>query len=459
MQNDDILDRVARRFHTCASPGASVLVAVSGGADSTALLCMLHALKKKCAIKRLAVLHVNHGLRGSESDGDETFVASLARRQGVPFFVKRLAGRSLHVPGTEAWARGERYKYFLEVKDRERYDFIATGHTADDQAETVFFRILRGVGLRGLRGILPQRDDGVIRPIIDLRREDLLGWLGSRGIRFRHDSSNDDRSFRRNQIRHEELPALERREPGARERLLQIAEEAQGIWNRAQPRIGRWVSSFVKRNDGSFIVSKAGLADGFHASEGLRMLFDHHAIPTDSSHIDEIIENRTRTGGEYLLPGGAWRYYPRRDTVVFSQGAVSGAGTFSYTLAVPGSTECPGCGARFIVDEEDAPPEKISKDNLTVVLDREACGRKLVYRSWRDDDFFVPFGGKRRTTVKSFLAKQKLSKAERATRGVVEGRADAIVWIPGVRLSDLVRVTSGTRKTLKISYQSYTEAV
>ena len=189
------------------------------------------------------------------------------------------------------------------------------------------------------------------------------------------------------------------------------------------------------------------------------MLFDYHAIPTDSSHIDEVIENRARTAGEYLLPGGAWRYYPRRDTVVFSKGTVSAVGAFSYPLAVPGSTECPGCRARFTVDERDAPPEKIPKDNLTVVLDREACGRKLVYRTWRDDDFFVPFGQKRRTSVKSFLAKQKLSKAERAARGVVEGRAGTIVWIPGIRLSDLVRVTSGTRKILKILYQSCPAAV
>jgi tRNA(Ile)-lysidine synthase len=134
MQKSDILDRVARRFRTIAQPCASVLVAVSGGADSTALLFLLHALKKRCAIRRLGVLHVNHGLRGRESDGDEAFVASLARRLRAPLFVKTLSGRALHAPGMEAWARGERYKYFLEVKSRGCYDFIATGHTADDQA-------------------------------------------------------------------------------------------------------------------------------------------------------------------------------------------------------------------------------------------------------------------------------------------------------------------------------------
>jgi tRNA(Ile)-lysidine synthase len=462
MQKSDILDRVARRFRACARPGASVFVAVSGGADSTALLFMLHALKKKCAIRRLAVLHVNHGLRGKESDGDEAFVASLARRLGVPVFTKALSGRSLRAPGMEAWARGERYRFFRETREREHYDHVATGHTADDQAETILFRIMRGTGLRGLRGILPMRDDGVIRPILDLRRDDLAAWLALQGIRFRYDSSNDDPAFKRNLIRREVLPALERREPGARELLIQTAEKAQEIWRRAQPRIGKWVSSFVKREANRFVVGKAGLADAFHASEGLRMLFDHYAIPTDSSHIDEVIENRARRGGEYLLPGGTWRYYPQRDTIVFCKGMLSGTGPFSYALSVPGTTECPGPGARFIVEEKGAIkgafPGKISRDNLSAVLDLDASGRRLVFRSWRADDFFVPFGGSQRTNVKSFLAKQKFSRNERLGLGVVAGRDGVIVWIPGVRLSELARVTSRSRKVLKICYQAYPAA-
>jgi tRNA(Ile)-lysidine synthase len=454
MQKPDVLHRVARRYRSIAQPGASVLVAVSGGADSTALLFLLHELKRRCAIRRLAVLHVNHGLRGRDSDGDERFVASLARRLRAPFFLKALSGRTLHQAGMEAWARGERYKFFLEVKDRERYDYIATGHTADDQAETIIFRIIRGAGLRGLRGILAKRDDGVIRPVIDLRREEITAWLGRQGMEFRHDSSNDDPGFQRNRMRFEVLPALERHEPGSRRLLLRIAEKAQGIWNRAQPRIGKWVSSFVKRGDAGFIVDKAGLSDAFHASEGLRMLFDHYGIPTDSPHIDEVMENSAGTGREYLLPGGQWRYFPRRDAIVFCRGPVSGAATFSYVLAVPGTTECPGCGVRFVAVEKTATRGTIAKDNHTVMLDCQACGTKLVYRSWRPDDVFVPFGSRRRTGVGSFLAKQKRGKEERKTLGVVEGRDGTVVWIPGVRLSELVRVTRKTRKVIKISYQS-----
>jgi tRNA(Ile)-lysidine synthase len=454
MEKSDILDRVARRFRGVAEPGASVLTAVSGGADSTALLFLLHALRKKCTIRRLAVLHVNHGLRGCESDGDEAYVASLARRLRSPFFCRTLSGRTLRSAGMESWARRERYVFFRETMRSQRYDCVATGHTADDQAETVLFRILRGAGLRGLRGILPKRDDGVIRPILDVRREEIAGWLASEGIPFRHDSSNDDRNFQRNSIRLEVLPAMERREPAARQLLCGIAETSQEIWNSAQPRIGQWIMSFVKRSADCFAVSREGLADGFHASEGLRMLFDHYGIPTDTPHIEALMENLSSRSREYLLPGGAWRYFTRRDSLLFSRGPLAGPSRFSYALAVPGATSCPACGTRFIVTEGRDRPGKIPDDRHNVVLDAEACGRKLIYRSWRPDDTFVPFGGRRKTKVGQFLAKQRLARHERNTMGVVEGTAGAVVWIPGVRLSELVRVTSRTRRVIMISYQS-----
>lgn len=459
MSASDILDRVARRYGTLVPQGASVLAAVSGGGDSTALLFMLAAVKERRAIQRLGVLHVNHGLRGKESDGDETFVASLAQRLKVPFYVKKLSGQSLHSPGMEAWARSERYGFFRKIREQERYDFIATGHTADDQAETVLLRIMRGTGLRGLRGILAKREDQVIRPIIDLRRAEIVAWLGSRNIRFRTDSSNDDRTLRRNRIRHEVLPALERREPGAYERLLQIAERAQDIWTIAQPAIEKWISIYVKQYTGRFIVKKEGLTDGFHGSEGLRMLFEQYAIPTDSPHVDEVMEQGSRTSGEYLLPGGEWRYYPGRETIVFRK--KSGCRQFRYVLAVPGSTECPDCGVRFVATEGPVSGQAIKGDNFSVVLDKNAFGggTDLVYRNWRAGDCFVPFGSSRRTNVGRFLSKQKIPKEERMHTGVVEGMDGRIIWIPGVRISHHVRVKPATRRIVKILYQSCPDTI
>ncbi len=456
MSASDILNRVAQRFNRLVPEGSSVLAAVSGGGDSTALLFILAGLKERCAIGRMGVLHVNHGLRGSESDDDEKFVASLAQKLGVPLYVKKLSGKSLRAAGVEAWARSERYRFFLEVRALEQYDYIATGHTADDQAETVLLRIMRGTGLRGLRGILEKRGDGVVRPLIDLTRDEIISWLKSQNIQFRHDSSNDNHTFRRNRIRHELLPLLELQERGAFKKLLHIAEEAAEVWNAMRPAVDHWIAVHVQERGNCFFVEKKGLINNLFASEGLRTLFENHDIPADSVHIDTAIETaRTkRAGGEYLLPGGLWRFYPQRTAVVFRKDPSPGNSTFHYALTVPGVTECPECGVSFIAAEESMPARKIKGDNRTVILDRDACGNNLVFRNWRRDDSFVPFGSDRVTDIGSFLSKQKIVKADRARMGVVEGRNGRIVWIPGVRISNHVRVTPETMKLLNIFYQS-----
>jgi tRNA(Ile)-lysidine synthase len=450
MSSIDILDRVAHRYCSLVPHEASVLVAASGGGDSTALLFLLHALSERCAISRLGILHVNHCLRGKESDEDERFVAALAKRLAVPLYVKKVPGMDLHSPGVEAWARAERYRFFLAIQEQMRYDFVATGHTADDQAETVLMRIMRGAGLRGLRGVLARREDGVVRPLIDLRRQEIVSWLKAKNIRFRTDASNDSRAFLRNRIRHDVLPAFERQEPGTYERLSGIAEKSQELWRSVAPAVERWIAAYVKRYPGRFVVKKIGFSDPFHASEGLRSLFDAYAIPADAAAIDRVTGWGARSAqGEWPLPGGAWRFYPGRDTIVFCKETAP----FCCTLNVPGVTECPA-GARFIVTEAPAPADSVRGDNATVVLDRDVCGDLLVYRNWNAADRFVPFGSARPAAVGTFLAKQRFSKAERTQIGVVENGQGLIVWVPGVRISQAARVTPETKRLLKICYQS-----
>ena len=203
-----------------------VLTAVSGGSDSVSMLCLLHDFRDELKISNLAVAHVNHGLRGAESDGDEQYVRELSSSLGLQFFVKHLSGYNSEDPGIEQWARRERYRFFRSVRESGGCDFVATGHTADDQAETVLLRIFRGTGLKGLRGILPLREDGVIRPLLYIARSELVEWLSMKGISFRTDSSNAETRFRRNSIRHKLLPALSRDVPDVIENLSSLAWRA-----------------------------------------------------------------------------------------------------------------------------------------------------------------------------------------------------------------------------------------
>lgn len=196
--------------------GERVGIAVSGGADSVALLRLLLELRSELGIV-LAVVHVNHQIRGAESDTDADFVGELAAKNRL-----ELHASSLNVPKIaregrktlEEAARGARYRFFsslLQGKDVSKLDKIATAHTLDDQAETVLMRLLRGAGTRGMAGILPQLDGGeIIRPMLTARRGEIEDYLRSLRQKWREDSSNRNTQHTRNRIRHELLPLLER---------------------------------------------------------------------------------------------------------------------------------------------------------------------------------------------------------------------------------------------------------
>ncbi len=219
-----------------AAPG--LVVAVSGGPDSVALFRLLLA-RPPC--RRLVVAHLNHQLRGAESDADEAFVAELCRSRASPGGPEvlyrsarmdvaaeaRLVGENL-----EATARRLRYRFLAEVARAEGLHWVATGHTAGDQAETVLHRLLRGTGLRGLRGIASRRElepgVSVVRPLLQISRQHLLECLEEWQQPYRQDSSNQDRRHLRNRIRLDLLPMLAREyNPGVEEVLARLAEQAE----------------------------------------------------------------------------------------------------------------------------------------------------------------------------------------------------------------------------------------
>ena len=188
--------------------GVPGVVAVSGGADSVALLMALH----NSPTGGLIVAHLNHGLRGAESDADEQFVRELSRELNRPCRVARVdLAREAPGENLEAAARAARYRWFAELAAEVGGGWIATGHHADDQAETVLHRLMRGAGLQGLRGIAPIRHDGavpVLRPLLTVPRKELLEFLAEHRQAYRTDSSNADPRFTRNRIRQELLPLM-----------------------------------------------------------------------------------------------------------------------------------------------------------------------------------------------------------------------------------------------------------
>ncbi len=218
----------------------TVLVAVSGGPDSVALLCAMAALRRRTEssppIGKLLAAHLNHHLRGDDATADEQFVVALCRQLGIACEVGHASLSEEIAPsgaGLETAARRVRYDFLEEVAGRHGARYVALAHTADDQAETILHRIVRGTGLGGLRGMTRARPLGhltLIRPLLGVRRTDVLGYLADRRQSYRIDASNADRRFTRNRIRHDLLPQLARDyNPNVAEALLRLGVMAEDV--------------------------------------------------------------------------------------------------------------------------------------------------------------------------------------------------------------------------------------
>jgi tRNA(Ile)-lysidine synthase len=233
-----LLSKVRRAItrHGLLEQGDKVLVACSGGADSTALLTALLELSGEYKL-RLAVAHFNHGLRRAANE-DERFVVRLAHELGLPVYVRREDIRAFaakHGRNIEEAGRERRYKFLRETARRVGACRIATGHTLADQAETVLMRILRGTGPTGLGGIAPLIDGWIIRPLIEVERREVEAYLRVRKIRHREDESNRNLLLKRNRVRHRLIPYIERTfEPRIVEHLGTLAEicrEEEHVWD------------------------------------------------------------------------------------------------------------------------------------------------------------------------------------------------------------------------------------
>lgn len=432
--------------------GETVLTAVSGGADSIALLDVLRSLGSPWSLS-LHAIHVHHGLR-PEADADAEFVRALCARMGVPLSVERVSVRG-EPPweGLEAEARRARYGAFREVARRVGAQRIATAHTADDQAETVLMRLLEGAGPRGLAGIAPTRGL-LIRPLLGARRADVEAHLRARGLGWVEDPSNRDTRFLRNRIRHEVLPFLAQAvEPSIVDRLARSAalvramvDDLERAAARELQRVGRrgvegWV---LKTSDlAAFppevvveMVRQAGRDLGHsgalrgHAQKALRRLLAPASVG-----------GALRTGGVTVERSGRWlRVGPGHLLPIVP-----------HDFPVPGDLTLPEVGmmleARcFPRAEGYAAP----REALVAAFDADLLPRRLHVRARRRGDRFAPFGGPTERRLKSFLIDAGVPSWERERVPLLEAAGD-IIWVAGLRRSRAAPVGPGTKRILEVT--------
>ena len=442
----DQMERTIRR-HVMLAGGETVLVAVSGGADSVALLHLLLGLGLQWRL-RLHVLHVDHQLR-ADSAAAADFVQALGARLGVPVDVATV---TVDPRGSlEAAARAARYAALETCAARVGADRIALGHTADDQAETVLMRLVQGAGVRGLSGIPPVRGR-IIRPLIELRRTALEAELRRAELAWVEDPTNRDPKFLRNRIRHELLPLLsDSYNPeiaGALVRMATLAREAVTALDRAASaeldRVGvrgegavtlpletlralpRQVAAEVLRQAAGRLGSRAPLRAWAH--RGLKRAL---AVPTPRRPF--------RLGGVTVEVSGAFARLALAALPALVERPVS----------VPGRTEMPEIGQALEARLVGADAYAIPREPSRVAFDADDLADPLVVRARRPGERFVPFGGAERR-LKTLLIDAKVPRWDRGRVPLVEA-GGTIVWVGHLRRGAAARVTARTRRVLELA--------
>lgn len=413
--------------------GDALLLALSGGLDSLVLLHLLRFAPGSPPF-RIHAAHFDHRMRG-DSGEDAAWVRGLCRAWDVPLVL----GRAETPPQGEAEARSMRYEFLLGARKEVGARWLLTAHHADDQAETVLFRVLRGTGIHGLSGIPRRRGPGILRPLLPFRRGELEAYAGAVGIRPREDPSNADLSLPRNYLRRVGLPALEARvSPGARKslvRLARLARENEEAWTSLIPEL---LEGLVEASDrGVFIVRSTFLA--YHPALRARLLREVlHAGGVDLGEAGtRAVLEFTRTGASgrsIPLPGGL-RLVREYDRFLLARGSGPDEDRALVLSAPrPGRGEIVLGGRRYGVRWG---VEAALEMAWAVSFPREGLDFPLYLRRWAPGDRIrLPYGTKK---LKKLFGEAGIAVGERGRIPVLSDASGRVLWVAGVAASDRAR--------------------
>ncbi len=434
----------------CVRRGERILAAVSGGLDSMVMLELFTALRKKRKWE-IFVGHVNHSLRGRESDGDEAFVRKRAELLGLRCLSVRIdvraeakhAGKSI-----EEAARDLRYRALERMRLECGARWIATAHHADDNAETILAHLIRGAGAGGLRGIHPRRGC-IIRPLLFAERQALLRFANTRKISWREDSTNREITYRRNFIRRRLLPAIRELNPGIAGTLTRTSAIFRSLDLFIGARVEKLGRKLVRVDGPKLHLAIPGLNRYFDFEKYAliqRAIGDFYECQPTFEEVDAVIQLANAPIGKFLKFRKNGRIFRDREVITFVGGE---PGVQAGTKIRPGEKAI--AGEWTLAIERVSPPKRVKKaGRLTEYLDAAKAGEEFLLRKWRSGDRFVPLGAPGRKKVSDFLVDRKVGRVEKENLLVLEG-AGGIVWVCGMRIDERVKIDGGTRSALKLT--------
>jgi tRNA(Ile)-lysidine synthase len=457
--------------HRTLSYGDRVLVAVSGGPDSVALLHLLYGLRQELGL-HLEVAHLQHGIRGEEAQADARFVAEVAAKMELPLHfkevnlpqIKSAAGKG----NLEALARDARYLFFATVARERNLGKIATAHTEDDQAETVLMWLLRGAGMKGLGGMAPIQSlnipDGdssnqyvVVRPLLEVSKAEILEFLREKQLTYRVDRSNQEPLLRRNWIRLRLIPLLkDKTDAGLSSRLARQAElirdEERLLDELAQAELGK-----IRTSDR--INGRALCKYGTAMQRRLLRLWIEQARGDlrgmDFHHVDALLRliGEGPPQARLSLPGG-WELVKEYETLRLQKNLRTRRRypCYSYELVIGAELNIPEAGMAIQSRKILPPLSTLPNNSMEAAFDMAALGadQAVIVRNFRHGDRFQPFGMAGHKKLKDFFIENKLALSVRASLPLLV-LGDEVIWVPGYGRSEIGRVRAETKTILYLT--------
>lgn len=449
-----------------AGENPKMLVGVSGGPDSVCLLHILDQLRDSLGV-RLHVAHLNHMLRGVDSDADARYVAEFSGTLGIPVTVEKRdveAYRKEHRLSLEEAAREVRYDFFSQVAESIGAVGIALGHTQDDQVETILMHLVRGTGLTGLRGMGPitlLRPPGggvlvVVRPLLEVARRETEEYCRAYDLSPRSDFSNYSLDYTRNRFRYELIPLLQSYNKNIGDALMRTARTAADELSYLEEGVSQVWERVVREQPNGILLDSEALSSLHPALQRhlLRRVLDEVlADLTDiqSIHIEKMMEALSKPAGKRIsLPRGLV-FHVGYSTCLVTKGVFDTCPfpplEGEYKLNVPGDTVLPGwrVQARIIRPGEKA-------DGFGACLDLDEAGSDLVVRGRKAGDRFQPLGMGESKKLQDFMVDAKVPRSWR-DRVPLVCSPGGIIWVVGWRIAERVRVTDSTKKVLRLEFE------
>ncbi|MEQ9299134.1 MAG: tRNA lysidine(34) synthetase TilS [Cyclobacteriaceae bacterium] len=420
--------------------GTQFLLAVSGGIDSMVMLQLFHEARLS-----FEVAHCNFGLRGEASDGDETFVKEATALLGVNFHSKRFTTASMAKErgiSTQMAARDLRYTWFEELMAQGNFDFLCTAHHRGDHAETILFNLVKGTGIAGLHGIRAIRDQ-LLRPLMAFNRDEIEVFAGQQDVQWREDASNESNKYSRNLIRNEVMPLLKQINPLVEQSVWQSSQRIAKVESWLADEVAQWKEKLLNQEAEVVFIATPLLNAHPHRTLILSELIRPFGF--SYAEIDDIVDKKKERSGRQFSTSEYDLVWDRDQMVITSKREeaedaiiITGPGKYSFL------------GVNYKVEIVKKTDWQLQRTNDILQADADKIEWPMTLRTWRKGDSIQPLGMKGRKKVSDLMIDEKVPLNLKSRQPVLEDKAD-IIWLPGLRVSESVKVSETTQSIMILS--------